>query len=166
MVAENTTFTRLTELATCLCAEFAPGNDSGLPGVCFCGIVSGAQPALDFFGNCDDACGMAWIRLATAQPSSGVGLENLNPGNCGSALGWDIEVGVSRCAVGLTADGRPPDEADYLTETQLQIADMLAMRHAIMCCSGSKNFIVGPYTPFGPAGNQVGGVWAVSMLEV
>lgn len=158
-------FIRLTELAVCLCAEYAPGNDAGLPAVCFCGVVSGDQVAIDHFGDCDDACGMAWVRLTSATPSVGVGVENTNPGNCGAMLGFDVEVGVSRCAVTVDSDGRPPSEADLLAETQLQYADMMAMRRAIICCQESGNYLLGTYTPFGPVGATVGGTWTVTMLE-
>lgn len=158
-------FNRLTELAACLCAEYVPGNVNDLPQVCFCGVVSGEQAAIDYFGDCDTACGMAWVRLTSASPMSGIGIENVQPGNCGSTLGFSVEVGVSRCANFPDSDGTPPSEADYRAEVELQYADMLAMRRAIVCCQDTKNYILGTYTPYGPTGASVGGLWNLTMLD-
>ena len=163
---DTTVYVRLTEIATCLCAEYADGNDAGLPGLCFCGVVSGDEASFDYLGDCSDRCGMGWVRLVSAQPWTGIGVESTEPGNCSSLLGLTVEVGVYRCAHVMGSDGVPPTEEEMLAETQLQIADMMAMRRAIVCCGGSKDFVLGAYTPIGPEGAAVGGTWDVLMMEV
>ena len=45
-----------------------------------------------------------------------------------------------------------------LTYMDKQMADMAAMRRAIVCCNGDfDDIILGQYTPLGPAGGVYGG---------
>lgn len=154
---------RLDELAVCLCAQIVADD---LPRVCLCSLMPGDAVAFDYTGDCENACGMAWVRLATAYPSAIVGVPDLNLRNCSALLGFDVEVGIIRCGPVIQEDGSLPDPAEHVTSAELQIADMLAMRKAIACCRDSNNWILGTYTPVGPEGGVVGGAWTVSMQEV
>jgi hypothetical protein len=40
---------------------------------------------------------------------------------------------------------------------------MLAMRRAVVCCRESKDWVMGTYTPLGPEGGVVGGIWLVAL---
>jgi hypothetical protein len=152
----------LEKLASCLCAQI---ETDGLPAVCFCGLAPGAEIALDYQGDCPDGvCGMAWVRLATAYPATALGNTSEQPGNCAVPVGFDVEIGIVRCASLPDEDGSPPSEADLLADTQIQVADMLVMRRAVVCCVGSDH-LLRAYTPIGPDGGVVGGVWAVSLME-
>lgn len=155
---------RLLALATCLCAEIE--NHPVTPKVCFCGVVPGDQVAMDYTGDCTDACGMAWVRLVAAYPSTIIGQATTTPGNCGSMLGLDVEIGVVRCVQGLNEDGDPPSPEALLEASLWQWEDMATIRRAILCCTGSKDFLLSQYAPFGPMGGLVGGTWTVSMHEV
>lgn len=150
----------LAELAGCLCNQILL---DGADPVCFCGVVAGANMAIDYTGQCDDACGMAWVRMVTAVPANGFGVPNTETGNCGAALGIDIEMGIARCFP-VTSDGEPPDVASQLAVAAQVNADMMVMRRAIACCSGSKDWVIDNYVPFGPQGMSVGGTWGLSMM--
>jgi hypothetical protein len=102
--------------------------------------MPGNRVAYDYVGACDDKDGMAWTRLGTSYPSAGVGRTDTTLRNCGSSIGFDIELGVLRSAPTMTPDGEPPDEADQLATTDLQIADMLAMYRAVACCFSTHDY--------------------------
>lgn len=154
--------TLLTELATCLCAQLL---DDNLPPVCFCGIVPGEQVSLDYAGECDNACGQAWVRMTTAYPSTTIGQPSVLPGNCSSAIGVDVELGVVRCVEVGEADGQPIAPEKLAAAAVLQQADMMAMWRAVACCRESKDWVIGQYTPYGPEGGLVGGALQV-VLQV
>lgn len=159
LLDDNLIFAKLTSLAECLCATIIT---EGLPEPCFCGVVPGDIVALDYINGCDDKCGMAWVRLALASPTTGVGVVDEQVNNCGSTVGFTTEVGIARC-LPVNEDGTPPDVADYLASAQLQIADMLAMRKAIECCEDLGDLILDSYQPLGPSGMAVGGFWLATM---
>jgi hypothetical protein len=163
MVAANTVFTRLAEIAECLCAEIKnPAWD--VPDVCFCGVVPGEALDAAYGGDCTTECGMAWVRLDTGYPSTTIGQLYTEAGNCTVPLGFDIELGIMRCIeVGDGLEG--PTQSQLLAASQLQIADLLIMQRAIYCCGTlpNKEIIVGPYLPAGPLGGLVGGSIRVSV---
>jgi len=150
---------KLVDLATCLCNELA---DSGLPAPCFCGVMPGASVALDYATNCGDNCGMAWVRAVSVFPSTNFPSLDTGFTRCNYPLAFTAEVGVIRC-MEVPADGEPPSLASLLASAQLQLADMAAMRRAIVCCSTSGDVVLGAYTPTGPQGGVVGGSWLVSL---
>lgn len=165
LLDSNLVFTRLSALATCLCAQITdPVN--GVPDVCFCGIVPGEQAtALYADGDCADRCGMAWVRLVSLYPSVSIGVLDPTPGNCGSSIGVDVELGIMRCISVGDERGNPPTPDELLAATQLQIADSLVMQRAVLCCDAipPSEVILSNYTPLGPAGGLVGGMWTLSM---
>lgn len=150
----------LDDLSTCLCAQILT---DGLPPTCFCGVVPGADVALDYAGDCDEACGMAWVRLATTYPSASVGTPVEQPGNCAVGIGLEVEMGVVRC-IDVGEGTSPPDLATLRAAAALQTADMLAMWRAVACCRQSKDWAIGQYTPYGPEGGVVGGVLGLNIL--
>lgn len=165
-IPANSVFQRLQALATCLCSQIAdPAN--GVPGVCFCGIVPGEQAAAAYGGDCDSACGMAWVKLNNIYPMKSIGAVDNSVGNCGSGLGFEIQMGIMRCISVGDESGNPLSDAELLEATELQIADALIMHKAVACCaSGTWNthdFIIGPYVPLGPEGGLVGGIITVQM---
>jgi hypothetical protein len=73
-----------------------------------------------------------------------------------------VELGIMRCLD--VGDGtEPPSPAVLAAATVLQVADMMAMWRAIMCCRQSKDWIVGQYVPNGPTGGLVGGTVPVAI---
>lgn len=150
----------MIELAACLCVELEAIDFNP----CFCGVVPGEAAAYGYGGDCETG-GMAWVRLITAYPSSGVGQADVSINNCGTALGFDLEVGVSRLMPVGDNDGNMPTDAEILEATSKQVEAMLAMRRAIVCCGENKSWIIGAYVPFGPEGGIIGGTWEVNMQE-
>ena len=161
---DNPVFNRLGELAVCLCEQIQD-PENGVPDVCFCGIVPGEQAIGNYAGDCKNKCGMAWVRLVSLYPMASIGAIDQTPGNCGVGVGIDVEMGVFRCISIGDEQGNLPSPAELLEATQLQIADALIMRKAVLCCDAipSKEAILANYTPVGPLGGLVGGTMQVSM---
>jgi hypothetical protein len=152
----------LSDLATCLCAQILA---DGLPPVCTCGVMPGAAVALDYAGECNDVCGMAWVRLGASYPSVTIGQPSARPGNCGVSIGIDVEMGLIRC-IDLGDGENPPDPAELTAAAVLQQADMMAMWRAVACCRQAKDWVIGQYVPYGPEGGLVGGMLPLSILLV
>lgn len=149
----------LEKLALCLCAQIiADGSSSP----CFCGVVPGNGIPPDLSGCDDDVCGAAYVKLLSSYPSSAPGIVDQNPGNCGVAIGIDVEVGVYRCFP-IMADASLPSADTLLEVTRQQMADMESMRTALTCCDWlpSRDVVVGQYNPLGPDGDVVGGSFQV-----
>lgn len=152
----------LEALAECLCRQI---KDTDGPDVCFCGVIPGEAAVADYAGNCNMACGMAWVRLMSAYPADGVNIPNEKPGNCSSGLGLQIEMGMLRCIASGDSQGNPPSQAELLRASLQTSADALLMRKAVFCCDAvpTKDFILGNYTPTGPLGGLVGGTWGLAV---
>lgn len=160
---ENPAYDRLTLLAACLCAQIQD-PENGVPDVCFCGIVPGEAIPVEYAGDCDSKCGIAWVRMTNLYPSNGVGAAFTQPGNCDVGLGMDVELGILRCiSVGTEREGPTPEELHEAA--QLAIADAMLIRKAVYCCDAinPRDLILGQYTPLGPEGGLVGGAFVLSM---
>lgn len=153
----------LHALAECLCAQIAT-DDS--PAMCFCGVVPGDAAVADYAGDCDTETGMAWVRLISTYPATGVGVPDERAGNCGAALGFDVEVGILRMMSVGDDLGNPPTAAEQLAAVDQQVKDMMTMRRAVACCPAlpGKDFTLNTYTPQGPYGALVGGFWTISVV--
>lgn len=152
----------LERLATCLCAQI---EADGSPPTCFCGVVPGEAAASLYGGNCRNACGMAWVRLSLLYPSSAVGEQNTEIGNCSGGLGADIEIGIMRCVKIGDNFGNAPTDDELLGASTQQAIDAMTLFRTVFCCDAidSKDVIVGSYTPIGPAGGLVGGSLSMSV---
>lgn len=149
-------------LSDCLCSALddTPG---GVP--CFCGVVPGANVAMDYCdcGSTARACGMAWVRLDSLYPSRVFPQPATEANACRDPLAARIQLGVTRCLPGMDARGNPPSVAAQAEAVRVQMADMAAMRRAASCCFTSGLFLLGQYTPIGPTGNCGGGQWTVTV---
>jgi hypothetical protein len=164
MIPSNPIFERLTVLATCLCAEIK--NPAwGVPDVCFCGVVPGDAVFGMYAGDCNDVCGMAWVRMVTVYPSHAVGSLITEPANCEYGLGVDVEMGITRCMSVGDEQGNLPSPAQQLAAVELQVADALIMQRALYCCDAipHKDVILGQYQTIGPEGGLIGGTFTMSM---
>lgn len=174
MIDDTVAFPVLEALAACLCQEIAAAD---LPEPCFCGVLAGQLVANEHCGSEDcagDGCtgGQAWVRLAGVYPSSQFPVQDQDQATCATLLAVEIEVGVARCAPvvsdeGGAMEGDAPTLAQWHATTRLQMADMAAMRRAVLCCLGarSRDYLLGAYAPFGPEGGCVGGIWTVTVAE-
>lgn len=154
----NPVMDQMTLLGACLCDQIASG-----PATCFCGILPGDAVIANYARDCGKGvCGMAWVRLVSLYPASGIGIPNTEPKNCASGLSFDVEVGILRCVTVGTQD-RPPTAEQLMDATTQQMADAMLMRRAITCCEGSDDFILGEYAVQGPEGGVIVGAWTVTM---
>lgn len=155
-------FERLCSLRDCLCEQI---QKDGLPKVAFCEIVPGEAAAGDYF-NCTGSSGMAWVRLTTSYRATAVGIADTSVNNCGKETGFDVEIGIMRCAALARANGMPPPAKAVREAAALQILDMETMIRAVACCPdlGSKDYVVGQYQPLGPEGGVVGGYLTLSVI--
>jgi hypothetical protein len=158
---DSLVYPKMLELVECLCAELAqtPGGNP-----CFCGVVPGSMAAMDFC-DCDagaGGCGMAWVRLDQIWPSNHFPAQSLRDINCSFGLAAHLEVGVTRCISGMDARGRPPGVVQQAADVAKLMADMAAVRRAILCCFDPKRAALGVWRPLGPTGNCAGGIWYVT----
>jgi hypothetical protein len=154
----------LTSIADCLCETI---KNSQVPDVCFCGVVPGDGIVVDFAGGCRDGRqGMAWVRMTSLYPATGVNVVDETPNNCGAGIGMDFELGIVRPVAVMDARGNPPTPEQYLAAAALANDDALVMLKALRCCPtiADLDATVGTYTPAGPEGGVVGGTWPVAVL--
>lgn len=153
----------LCELATCLCAGV---KSAGLPEPCFCGVMPGDAVARDYCDPCDDGrCGAVWARLVSIASESQLP-DGGTTAICNLVIPvLNIEVGAVRCAPMPDSDGTPPDEAAMLGATQIQIVEAGVMHDAIACCADKYDVVLGSYTPTGPAGGCLGGIWTAQVRK-
>lgn len=167
MREDTDVFPLLEELLDCVCREIVA---SDLPPVCRCELMPGTQVVLDFQGSCGEACGQAWVRLVAIGAGAAfpdIGTPEL--ARCGTTLAAAIEVGISRCEPsGETLGQRytPPTAKDQHDAVRLYMADMAAMRRAVVCCFAEKyedvvDVAMGVYSPLDSAGGAGGGAWQV-----
>ena len=158
---------RLILLASALAEEL---RDSGLPEPCFVAPLPGAGVSHDFCDCTDSGCGMAWTRLVVMTPNPAAAqIRSASGGSdCGAPLDITVEVGVGRCAP--TMDGTSlPTAVEHLAATELQMADMAAMKRVLCSFSGFATdypVTLTSYTPFGPQGGCVGGTWLATYEAV
>lgn len=150
-------------LHSCLCAQIeADGH-----GVCAC-IIAVGEAVLADYASSDECgvCGMGWVRLTESYPSVQLGAANQQPGNCEVMLGADFEIGIMRCSPVGDEEGNPPDPSEWAALSEFVAADIDTMRRAILCCNNSldnTDIMLGQYTPVGPQGGLVGGVWTLAV---
>jgi hypothetical protein len=165
VVEDTSIYPLLTRLTDCLCSEM---ESSGLAVTCRCLLVPGVGPTLDFCdAGCDGSCpGEAWVRLMRAFPSTNFPGQDAQ-GTCAAPLGFEIEVGVSRCLPVGDSRGNPPDDQAIFEVARLQLADMAAMRRAIMCCFAKVDteYVLGNFEPTFASGGCLVSTWGLLVRQ-
>lgn len=138
-----------------------------IPEDAFFGVFPGVLVPLDYVTECGL---MAWVRMATAWPSTSFPNQSIQPNNCAAPLALGLEMGVMRPAAVPEAFGKEvslPSDVDQLSETLQMLADMRAMKRAIQSLDDQVDVVLlGGYTPLGPEGAAVGGIWTFSAGEI
>lgn len=153
------------KMLECLCAEV---NQSIGGPVCWCGMVPGAQVAMDHCGPCTSGgqCGQAWFRLNRAYGSNRFPQPVFDATSCQAPLAYEWQAGVWRCVpVWDGGEDAPPTVPQQLTASLIQISDMQAVYRAILCCV-TDEAALGQYTPVGPNGGCGGGFWTFATRQV
>lgn len=148
----------LTGLLACAVTTL---SEAGEPDPCAAIVVPGSQTVADYIGTCEnDGDGMLWVRLASAYPTSGVGIIDETANNCSKPLGWDIELGLIR-EYPIDESGFPePDVTQQVADQQIR--EMGLLRKAIQCCEAlPEQVVLRNYEPLGPLGDTVGGQWNI-----
>lgn len=144
----------LVELADCLCQEIKARD---MPEPCFCGVLPGDEAPLMYCNACQG--GQAWVRLVGIGTPTGEAEIPLN--NCTGILAVQIEMGMIAGFVNVDDDGEAVDFSMQLAATERQLNEMDTMYHVLTCCTLSMREKVSAlaYTPMGPDGTCLGGIW-------
>lgn len=146
----------LAKLRDCLCNEL---DKSGLSADCDCVLIHGlgtnvAPPA--------PGKGFAWVGVTGAFASKDFPNPDVSRSVCATPLAASFVMGVVRC---FQVNPRGESGEDMLRWLDKQMADMQAMRRAILCC-GVEDVSLGTYTPIGPEGGAFGGSWTGTVGQV
>lgn len=134
---------------------------------CLASVVGGAQADSMYAMRGDGNCGsMLWARLITANRSTSFPSPS-TANDCAGTLAFPVELGIARQAPQiLQSSGRNavlPSQAEVRAAADKQHEDMLGMYRAIKRFQDEVEDInIGPYTPFGPEGDLIGGAWTVT----
>ena len=142
------------ELADCLCQEIKKRE---MPEPCFCGVLPGDDAPFIYCNVCQG--GQAWTRLVGVGTPSGDMELPLN--NCVGMMAVQIEMGMVSGFLGIDDDGEPIGMGANFAAFERQIDEMDAMFTALTCCDLTIQEKVSglSYTPVGPEGGCLGGIW-------
>lgn len=137
------------------------GTDGNL---CSVTKFPGEGVALDY-AECG---GMLWVRLVSAAPSASFPAPVQSLDNCARSLAFPVEVGLMRPAPipanFVTGEMDLPSDEDHSAATDRQLDDMQAMYRGLRAAQQEIEYmIVGNYSPQGPTGGTVGGVWSLTV---
>lgn len=128
-------------------------------------VQHGEQVVFDIADNCGS---QLWVRLVQVMPS-----QNFPAIDDGPVLGRapqrafavTIEVGIVHCSDIWSDPNYAPSDEDYLSDSELSLAEMTAVRETICrAMTGTKRqwYFVPGYTPTA-GGGVVGGYWQFTM---
>lgn len=138
-------------------------DKAGIESPAFLGVWPGQLVSYDHCG--DGECGgQTWVRAASVFPASNFPNPDTDVNRWGT-MAVLVEVGTVRCAPQPEHADEFPTAEQYLDCAREALADMAAMRRAICnyLTSIDRDFILGSYTPVGPDGGCVGGIWTVTV---
>lgn len=141
-----------------------PGGDTNF---CVVSQMPGSDVPYDYG---QESCGgILWVRLTSAAPSVSFPAADITSSNCFSTLAYPLEVGIMRPAPLAEVVGDSlvlPTAAENAAAVQRQIADMQAIYRAIYVfkeVQDIEDLMPGSYSPRGPEGGVVGGIWTLSV---
>jgi hypothetical protein len=134
---------------------------------CILTVMPGSAVAFDYCNQCEQ--GMAWVRVA--EVTQVLAADQTSTGQrCATAWEATVEVGMIRGAKLPTEDAlgmlKLPDAIEQFNMADLQFEEMGVMFKAL--CTVEFEKAVGPavatsYSPVGPEGGCVGGVWLATV---
>jgi len=145
----------LVALHECFCAEL---TKSGLNDGCECIMLPGIG---DVAAEPEPGKGFGWVGITSISPYSIFPQPDASLANTARPIMASATIGVIRC---LEVSRNGPSPESLLGYLDKQMADMAAMRRAVICCTDdSRDMVLGPYEPIGPEGGIFGGLWTVSI---
>lgn len=140
-------------------------NDGTDADLCAKSIYPGRLVPIDY--GLESCGGMAFVKLDGVVPTSAFPVQDTSPNSCVTTLAYTFELGVMRPAPHIDYQNNEPvlpDDAENDAASYDQYADMMAMRRAVQELRDEVEYVVlGAYTPMGPDGGAVGGVWTVQL---
>lgn len=162
LVDETKFFPVLSRMVECLGQELAAAHG---PDLCYRGLMIGDVTPLALM-DCAKGCGVAWVRPAGAFPSTAFPAPADPTIPVTAPLAMVVEVGVARCAPRGEGRNLYPEAQDMFDAARLYMADLRAMRRAIMCCAKQERervFSLGDWSPIPAQGGVSGGIWSVTV---
>jgi hypothetical protein len=151
-----------------LAAALVELQKDGSDDLCAAAVYPGEGVPLDY-ASVDTGCGgMLWVRLVSAAPSAAFPAPVTSVDNCAKKLAFAVEMGVMRAAPipdsFVTGEMDLPGDEEHTESAGKQLDDMEAMYRAMRVASADiELMIVGTYSPLGPNGGAVGGVWSLQV---
>lgn len=126
-------------------------------------LMPGAEVFAEYGMN--KCAGMAWVRLATANPTVEFPNPDVTTNSCASSLAYTFEMGVVR-QIAIPQERNNtiilPTDDDNLKAVEQQMDDLAAMKEAITRADRDIGYLMlGPYDPIGPDGGTNGGIWTL-----
>lgn len=156
--------------------EFADGlleviRERGWKDPCMIALLPGADVPFDYCEN-DGGCGeggMAWVRLVTITPL--LNPDGTSSGTCTTGMDMAFEMGMLMGAPPVREVGDQiilPSSDENTIASIRQYEQMDAMYEALTCTALSGGFTpsVTNYTPIGPQGGCVGGIWTATIAII
>lgn len=150
-------------LRDCLCKML----EDSLPVKCCC-VWYGSEVSWDDCTIENGREGMAWVRIDSVTPTDRFPNPAATLGPCGAMDGWSVvlELGVLRCAPGISGTGALPGCDDISSAAEKAAHDAHVMRQALLCCDWreqGQRFIPGAWQPVGGDGGCHGGTMMVTV---
>lgn len=147
-------------LAACVVELRADGTDENL---CATAKYPGEAAPLDY-AECG---GMLWVRLATSAPSTQFPSPESRPNVCAQTLAHQLEIGLMRPSPipeDTLGNFELPTDEDHSAAADRQMDDMEAIYRGIVRAARDIEMVsIGSYTPVGPVGGTVGGMWTLAV---
>lgn len=147
-------------LAACIVELRADGTDGNL---CSTTKFPGESAPLDY-AECG---GMLWVRLVNSSQTTQFPAPEQRPNVCASTLVYNVEVGLMRPSPipeDTLGDFQLPTEEEHSDATDRQLDDMEAVHRGLVRASRDIEMMsIGSYSPVGPIGGTVGGLWTLAV---
>lgn len=158
---DNPLFAKLSALNDCLTKEL---EELRGPGFCYQGLMVGDQTAPLGLVDTGRNLGVSWVRPVSSFASTSFPLpdEPTIRAACKGALAMEVEIGVARCLPVARDRNTHPDPQDVFEASRLYLADMAAMRRAVLCCYKILNperTALGTWSPLEAAARVSGSTW-------
>lgn len=151
-------WTRLVTLTGCLEATLSHYEAP----TCRVFVAPGGPPAWDVCCDCHEGEGQAWVQVDRVYATDNFPAEQTGANRCRPAeFAAVIRMGVLRCAATVDDQAEIPSADRLIADAWKVQRDRVAMYDALTCCflddADPGTYVVGPWTPLGPAGGCVGG---------
>lgn len=142
--------------------------DGSRDDLCAMTIYPGSAVPIDYAGLEDCGGGMAWVRLVSAVPTVSFPNADTIATSCAYTVAYQLEIAIMRPAPldpeTFGQDVDLPSDTDHFEATRRQMDDMHLMLRAIEGArDGVTDLIIGQYSPLGPQGGAVGGMWGLTV---